>query len=82
VGQLYKGGLANGVFVVFVRTRYARLPIPGQIYDFGQLIAAQAIGDVQALMKRELPTLVIAIESNPARGLKQFNNAMRRALKK
>ena len=29
IGQLYKGGPQNGVFVVFVRNKYGRLPVPG-----------------------------------------------------
>jgi hypothetical protein len=81
IGQLYKGGPAQGLFVVFVKAGYGRLPIPGQVFDFGQLIAAQAIGDSQALIKRKLPTLVIAIEGNPGDGLSLFVTAMRKALK-
>ncbi|MCP4685854.1 MAG: glucose-6-phosphate isomerase [bacterium] len=81
IGQLYKGGPAEGMFVVFVKASYGRLPIPGRIFDFGQLIAAQAIGDSQALMKRKLPTLVIAIDGNPADGLEVFARAVKAALK-
>ncbi len=81
IGQLYKGGPRDGMFVVFVKSNYGRLPIPGQFFDFGQLIAAQAIGDSQALMNRDLPTLVIAIDGNPADGLDAFVSAVRRALK-
>lgn len=81
IGQLYKGGPANGMFVVFVKDSYGRLPIPGRIFDFGQLIAAQAIGDSRALMDRKLPTLVIAIDGNPADGLEAFARAVRAALK-
>jgi len=80
VGQLYKGGPATGRFIVFVRARYGRLEIPGEVYGFGQLIAAQAIGDAQALMSRSLSTLVIAIEGGAAPGLEQFLTALRRAL--
>ncbi|MBD3258611.1 hypothetical protein GF377_09285 [candidate division GN15 bacterium] len=81
IGQLYKGGPANGVFVVFVRAKYGRLEIPGQAYDFGQLISAQAMGDAQALIKRKLPTLVIAIDGKPADGLVAFKRALNSALK-
>ena len=81
VGQLYKGGPATGRFIVFVRARYGRLEIPGEVYGFGQLIAAQAIGDAQALMSRSLSTLVIGIEGGAAPGLEQFLTALRRALK-
>jgi len=81
IGQLYKGGPADGMFVVFVKNSYGRLPIPERIFDFGQLIAAQAIGDSRALMSRKLPTLVIAIDGNPADGLEAFARAVRAALK-
>lgn len=81
IGQLYKGGPAEGMFVVFVKASYGRLPIPERVFDFGQLIAAQAIGDSRALMDRKLPTLVIAIDSNPAEGLEAFARAVRAALK-
>jgi glucose-6-phosphate isomerase len=81
IGQLYKGGPAEGMFVVFVKDSYGRLPIPGRFFDFGQLIAAQAIGDSRALMERKLPTLVIAIDGNPADGLEAFSRAVRAALK-
>ncbi len=81
IGQLYKGGPANGMFIVFVKGNYGRLPIPGQVFDFGQLIAAQAIGDSQALIKRGLPTLVISIDGKAADGLEIFSRAVSRALR-
>ncbi|MBU8933562.1 MAG: hypothetical protein KOO62_06110 [candidate division Zixibacteria bacterium] len=81
VGQLYKGGPPTGRFVVFVREKYDRLDIPGQFFDFGQLISAQAIGDARALAGRKLPMLAIAINGNPARALKEFGNLVRSALK-
>ena len=82
VGQLYKGGPGIGRFVVFVKGHYGHLPIPERKYEFGQLIAAQAIGDAQALMKRKFPTLVFAIDGSPAAGLEQFARALKRALRK
>lgn len=81
IGQLYKGGPAEGMFVMFVRGNYGRLAIPGRQYDFGQLISAQAMGDAQALIKRKLPTIVVAIDGKPSEGLKAFHNALKKALK-
>ncbi len=72
IGQLYKGGPEQGRFVVFMRNNYEQLEVPGRFYDFGQLISAQAIGDVRALLSRNLPLLVIAIDGNAAKGLKEF----------
>ena len=72
IGQLYKGGPPEGRFVVFMRSNYDQLEVPGRFYDFGQLISAQAIGDVRALLSRDLPLLVIAVDGSAAKGLKEF----------
>jgi transaldolase/glucose-6-phosphate isomerase len=81
IGQLYKGGPRQGMFVVLVRSDYVNLPIPGEKFGFGELICAQAIGDAQALMSRRLPTLVVALDAPVNRGLRQFTAALRQALK-
>ncbi len=81
IGQLYKGGPQDGMFIVFVRKRYDRLAIPGREFDFGQLITAQALGDSQALIKRKLPTVVLAIDGNVADGLAQFSRLLHAALR-
>ncbi len=55
-GQLHKGGPANGVFVVLEGPMATYTdddpPIPGKDLTFGQLFAAQAEGDVRALLAR------------------------------
>jgi len=81
IGQLYKGGPPRGLFVIFVRVDYGHLAIPGQAFAFDQLIAAQAIGDAQALISRKLPTLVISIDGSTAPGLEYFARALGRALR-
>jgi glucose-6-phosphate isomerase len=48
-GQLHKGGPKTGVFVQVVEPPQEDVPIPGQPYSFGRLIAAQAVGDLQSL---------------------------------
>jgi hypothetical protein len=68
------------MFIIFVKSGYSTVQIPGQVFDFGQLIMAQAIGDSQALTKRKLPTLVLAIDGNPAEGLEYFAKTLRAAL--
>jgi transaldolase / glucose-6-phosphate isomerase len=51
-GQLHKGGPNTGVFIqVFDEPKEDR-PIPGREFTFGQLIAAQAAGDLAALRER------------------------------
>ncbi|MEW6051158.1 MAG: glucose-6-phosphate isomerase [Candidatus Zixiibacteriota bacterium] len=80
IGQLYKGGPKEGLFVVLLREEYSDLVIPGQSFGFGQLIRAQALGDAQALIKRKFPTLVLAIDGEPADGLKSLLGLVRKAL--
>ncbi len=48
-GQLHKGGPANGVFIQVVTEDPLDLEIPGKPYTFGQLKAAQALGDLASL---------------------------------
>ena len=49
-GQLHKGGPNSIVSVqIAARAPTADLPIPGYPYDFGTLLDAQAIGDLQSL---------------------------------
>lgn len=51
-GQLHKGGPNSGVFIELVEPAADDLAIPGKPYTFGQLIAAQALGDLAALSSR------------------------------
>jgi glucose-6-phosphate isomerase len=52
-GQYHKGGPNTGVFLqVFEEPKEDR-PIPGREFTFGDLIAAQAAGDLAALRERE-----------------------------
>ena len=48
-GQLHKGGPPNGLFLQLVDTPADDLPVPETDYTFKELIAAQAVGDYQAL---------------------------------
>ena len=51
-GQLHKGGPSTGVFIQVVEPPEEDVPIPGQSYSFGTLLAAQAAGDLQSLRAR------------------------------
>jgi hypothetical protein len=70
------------MFIVFLKADYGRLEIPARSFDFGRLIEAQAIGDSQALIKRRLPTLLVAIDGDPAAGLESFKRLIAQVLKK
>jgi hypothetical protein len=62
-GQLHKGGPDEVVAVQIVPRRpSADLPIPGFDYDFGTLIAAQAIGDHQSLLDHGRRVLRVAVD--------------------
>lgn len=56
-GQYHKGGHPNGSFLVLSGTPAETCPVPGRPYDFGQLIAAQARGDVEVLTGKGFPVL-------------------------
>ncbi len=51
-GQLHKGGPQSGVFVQIVDDPADDLEIPEEGYTFGELIRAQAMGDLRALAQR------------------------------
>jgi glucose-6-phosphate isomerase len=52
-GQLHKGGPDTGVFLQLTADASKDLSIPGWEESFGTLIAAQAIGDLASLQRRE-----------------------------
>ncbi|MCA1726326.1 MAG: glucose-6-phosphate isomerase [Actinobacteria bacterium] len=51
-GQLHKGGPATGVFVQVTDEPVEDASIPGRPFTFGELIRAQALGDLRALRSR------------------------------
>jgi hypothetical protein len=62
-GQLHKGGPNSLVAVQLVtREPSADVPIPGYPYDFGTLIAAQAIGDHQSLEAHGRRVIRVAVD--------------------
>ena len=53
-GQLHKGGPPTGLFVQIVGDTDEDVPVPGEDYSFGQLLAAQADGDFETLRSHDL----------------------------
>ena len=51
-GQYHKGGPNKGVFLQLFDEPKEDRPIPGRDFTFGQLVAAQAAGDLAALRER------------------------------
>jgi glucose-6-phosphate isomerase len=48
-GQLYKGGGADGLYLLLAESKAPALAIPGQPFGFGELCRAQAYGDFETL---------------------------------
>jgi len=74
-GQYHKGGPANGSFLQITGTPAGDLPVPGQSYSFGELQAAQAAGDRQALTERDRPLVRLHLTDRAA-GLAQLREAV------
>jgi len=51
-GQIHKGGPNNGIFLQLTADDGPEVPIPGERYDFGTLLRAQAAGDYEVLERR------------------------------
>lgn len=51
-GQAHKGGPASGLFLQITERALDDLPVPGQRLTFGQVLSAQARGDLQVLAER------------------------------
>lgn len=65
-GQFHKGGPLIGSFIQITGVVDSDLAIPGATYTFGELIAAQADGDRDALKARDLPVLRIHLKERSA----------------
>ncbi len=79
-GQEHKGGPDTGVFVQITAEAPFDLPIPGMNVGFRTLIAAQALGDLQSLDKRNRRGLRVHIKGDLEAGLQALNAAIDDAL--
>lgn len=50
-GQLHKGGKNEGLFLLVTMTPVKDVPVPEESFTFGNLLHAQAMGDLQALQE-------------------------------
>ena len=76
-GQLYKGGAKNGLFLIFLTREPRDLRIPGEVYTFGQLKRAQALGDLRALQNKGLPVLAIDLGEKWHSSLKNLERTLK-----
>jgi hypothetical protein len=68
-GQLHKGGPPCGHFLQVLDLSGGDVPVPETGYTFGELIAAQALGDYEALTRRGRPVLRVRSLSGLERAL-------------
>jgi transaldolase/glucose-6-phosphate isomerase len=68
-GQLHKGGPDTGVFLQVTAEPSARVAIPGRPWGFGEVVAAQAAGDLAALQSRGRRALSVHLAKDVAAGL-------------
>ena len=74
-GQYHKGGPQVGSYLQITGAVAEDLAVPGKPYTFGELQAAQAAGDRQALAGRERPVLRLHLTDRAA-GLTQLLDAV------
>ena len=76
-GQFHKGGQQNGSFLQITGTPATDIAIPGQIFGFKTLVAAQALGDGKALASRKYPLLRFNL-TNRSAGIDQLLEAVKK----
>jgi transaldolase/glucose-6-phosphate isomerase len=75
-GQYHKGGPNRGLFLQFVDEPGTDLPVPDTDYTFGRLIASQALGDYQALRRKERRVLRVNLKGDVRGGLERVRAAL------
>jgi transaldolase/glucose-6-phosphate isomerase len=75
-GQAHKGGPASGVFLQLTERPLNDLAVPGQRLTFGQVVQAQALGDLQVLAERGRRHLRIHFARGAAAGWEALERAL------
>ena len=65
-GQFHKAGQPNGSFLQITADADLDFQIPGKEFSFATLLAAQALGDGKALIKRDYPLLRLHCQKRSA----------------
>jgi glucose-6-phosphate isomerase len=79
-GQLHKGGAPIGWFLQLTADHPQDRPIPDWPHTFGQLIDAQAAGDLAAIASHDLPILRVHLGADVDGGLAALERAIAAAL--
>jgi transaldolase/glucose-6-phosphate isomerase len=77
-GQLHKGGAASGVFMQLTADDQSDVPLPGEIFTFGVLKQAQALGDFQSLASRHRRAIRVHLGRNISAGLQTLLEIVQR----
>lgn len=77
-GQLHKGGPATGVFLQITSDHKGDVQIPTASFSLGNLVDAQAAGDLESLVCKNRRYLRLHMES-PTKGLVTIERAVRAA---
>ena len=78
-GQAYKGGPNSGVFLQLTCDDANDLAVPGRVYTFGVVKAAQARGDFEVLAARGRRALRLHVPSDVPSGLRELIGLVRDA---
>ncbi len=77
-GQFHKGGPAEGLFLQLVGDGGEDMPVPDAEFSFGELIAAQATGDLLTLREHGLPAERVRLAGDdPATALRDLTERVR-----
>ena len=80
-GQLHKGGPNNGLFVQLTAAWGDDVTVPGELYSFAGLAAAQAAGDYASLLNHGRRVVRINLGSQVAAGIRRLTSHMTDAQK-
>ncbi len=76
-GQLHKGGPGSGVFLQLVDDQAEDVAVPESRFTFGELIAAQALGDLGALRRQGRRVVRVELGREPEEGLATVASLLR-----
>ena len=76
IGQLYKGGPKEGLFIEITKDDEKDIKVPDEPYTFGQLKMAQALGDLETIAKHGKRIVRIHIKGDFMKGLKKITQCM------
>ncbi len=78
-GQLHKGGRNNGVFLQLTSEDAQDVPIPGEPFGFSVLKQAQALGDLESLVKHGRRAVRVDLGLDILAGLRRLLESVEKA---